>query len=69
MLLRASGLLKVLNRVAGWVSECVFVRRKCNWARCVYRGRAYLCGCLCVCICLRGASVCTVWAAYIRMSF
>jgi len=35
-LLRASDLLKVLNKVAGRVSDRVFVRRKCNWARWVY---------------------------------
>jgi len=29
-------LVKVLNKVAGRVSGCVFVRRKCNWARWVY---------------------------------
>ena len=34
--LRASCLLKVLNRVAGRISECAFVRRKWYWARWVY---------------------------------
>ena len=29
-------LLKVLNKVAGRVSDCAFVSRKCNWARWVY---------------------------------
>jgi len=37
MLLRASDLLKVLNKVAVLkVSDRVFVRRKCNRARWVY---------------------------------
>jgi len=35
-LLRASDLLKVLNRAAGRVSGRDFVRRKCNWARWAY---------------------------------
>ena len=34
--LRASDMLKVLNKVAGRVSDGVFVSRKCNWARLVY---------------------------------
>jgi len=34
--LKASGLLKILNKVAGRVSGCVFVKQKCNWARWVY---------------------------------
>ena len=35
-LLRASDLFKVLNKVAGRVSDRVFVSRKCNWASGVY---------------------------------
>ena len=35
-MLRASGLFKVLNKVAGRVSGRLFVRRKFNWARWVH---------------------------------